>query len=171
MPAKARPGRASPPPAAGDPRKTFTQGLRAARASSLALAAAATGWAGAAGSAPFAEAFSALRDEAEEAVHRAEFILASLRRGALGGTSWIGHPAVGPAAFGPGTVGTQDARHAALAAEALERVAGETLTLGRLAHDLGEYQAARLLRLSAEGAISAAHRLLSLTDPGTKERP
>lgn len=171
MPVTAWPGRVSPLPLAGAPPSAFTQGLRAARASGLALAAAAAGWAGAAGSAPFAEAFLALRDEAEEAVHRAEFILAGLRRGALGGTSWIGRPAIGPAAPSPGANDIQDARHAALAAEALERVAAETLTLGRLAHDLGEYQAARLLRLSAEGAISAARRLLPLTSPGTKERP
>ncbi|TPG60455.1 hypothetical protein EAH89_03545 [Roseomonas nepalensis] len=153
-------GSAAPPPAwtssiavhhaddaTADPRAALTRGLRAAHATGLALAEAAEGWILAAEADDLAEAFATLQRDAEEAVHRVEYILAGLRKGARGGTSWIG-PAAAPAA--------------AMAAT-LERVAQETLRLESLAHDLAEYQAARLLRMSAEEYQASARRLAALS--------
>lgn len=155
-------GRAAPPPAwtppiaahhaddaATDPRAALTRGLRAAHATGLALAEAAEGWILVAEAEGLAEAFAALQRDAEEAVHRVEYILAGLRQGARGGISWIGQPGAAPAP-------------AAVMAATLERVAQETLRLEAIAHDLAEYQAARLLRMSADEHRAGARRLAAL---------
>ena len=80
------------------------------------------------------------------------------RRSPRGGASWFERPAQEP---GP----------AATAVRALERLVQETLRLESLAHDLAEYQAARLLRMSADEHLASARRLAALTPSPERELP
>jgi len=136
--------------AADHPRSAFLKGLRAAHASGLDLAEAAEAWTQAVESEELAEAFATIQHDAEEMVHRVEYIMAGLRRSPRGGTSWI---ARADGAM-PG-----DADCAAAASRALQRLAQATIEVERLAHDLAEHQAARLLRMSADEHAASARRL------------
>ena len=144
--------------AANHPRSALTAGLRSAHATGLELAEAAEGWILAAEAEDLAEAFAAVQRDAEEAVHRVEYIFSGLRRSPRGGTSWFERPA-------------PEAAPAATAARALARVVQETLRLESLAHDLAEYQAARLLRMSADEHLASARRLAALTPSSESESP
>jgi ferritin-like metal-binding protein YciE len=144
---------------------TFLTRLRAAHCSGTALALAAESWVRAARSAPVSLAFGQMQSEAEEGVHRIEYILSCLGRGARGGTPWIdGRDLAVPAE-------ADDTRLLALARWALMRMSCGTLDLGTLAHACGEYQAARLLQMSVDEQLTTARLLATILPNATTDLP
>ena len=154
----------------GDARGAFLKGLRTAHACGIDLAGSAGAWARRAQADSLADAFRLIQEEAEEALHRVEYILSGLRRGARGGASWIGRALPPPAEDGPARAG-DDAALAAAATRVLGRMAQETRWLEQLAHDLAEFQAARLLRMSADEQAAGAKRLADLVAGAGPARP
>ncbi|HEY8613076.1 MAG TPA: DUF892 family protein [Roseomonas sp.] len=132
----------------------FLAGLRDAHVSGTALSGAAEAWASAAGAALLSHGFVQLRREAEEGVRRIEYILAGLRREARGGASWMARRDLFI------RVASDDATLVKTAAWTLGCMAAGALRLQRLAHNCGEYQAARLLEMSVDEQIGRARQLM-----------
>jgi len=137
----------------------FLHGLRAAHSSEAALASAAEAWMRMAQSGPLAKVLGLLREEAEEGVHRIEYILSCLGHGTRGAAPWIGQDdLVAPPASG-------DAELVSLARWVLGRLTCRMLDLRALAHECAEYQAARLLEMSVEEMFATARQIAASTAP------
>jgi len=135
------------------PRSDFVQSLRTAHADGLRLAEAAELWRQNSEADELTEAFEAIMHTATNAIHRIEYVMAGLRRSARGGSSSIERlDAAAPCT---------NAECITAARRVLDCLTQTTLGVERLAHDLGEYQAARLLRMSADEYAAAAGRLPS----------
>ncbi|MFH5923570.1 hypothetical protein [Roseomonas xinghualingensis] len=146
-------------PQAGGERRSraiFLHELRAAHRSEAALASAAEAWMRMTQPGPLAQAFGLLREEAEEGVRRIEYILSCLGHGTQGAAPWIGQDDL----VVPGSAG--DAGLVSLARWALGRMACRMLDLRALAHDCAEYQAARLLEMSAEEMLTTARQIAAI---------
>jgi len=135
------------------PRADFVQSLRSAHADDLCLAKAAEVWRQSWETDELADAFEAIQNTAANAVNRIEHVMAGLQCSARGGSSsveWLDDAA-----------SQTNTERITAAHRLLDCLTQTTLRVERLAHDLGEYQATRLLRMSADEYADAAERLPS----------
>ncbi|MFC7735093.1 hypothetical protein ACFQX4_04415 [Roseomonas sp. GCM10028921] len=131
-------------------------GLLAAHASSAVLAETAGAWAAVSRSPALSQGFAGLRREAEAGGCRIGLMLSGLGMVAVGGTPWIA-----PREFLFPT--PSDTARAALAGWAADRMAAGLLGLQQRALDLGEAEAARLLRDLAEGFLAQSRKIALLS--------
>ncbi|MBP0445275.1 hypothetical protein J8J14_10845 [Roseomonas sp. SSH11] len=134
-------------------RALFVKGIRAAHASSGTLIQAAGEWRRAARDPLLEQGFALLQGEAEEGLRRVEYVLADLGCDARAATCWISRNDL------EAQERADDGALLAVSAWAVGRVVAGMVRVQVLAHECGEYQAARLQQMTTQGLLFSARRL------------